>query len=602
MHPYENDTNADRQLSVRLDVAQEQILSMISQQQLMLKRMYAVQHIFEAERKQITKQLADEFAPEVQTLLLRQGVMFENLVQLNGNLLGLLQNLDRPLEPEASSNDPAEVAPETEEGTVRASCSNKLEENVFKLMDVTKTVTKSEHPPVTMSRAHKKHLHRKYHMAHIVDHYITEIASFGAIFMRLQEPPREGVLAHFVNGPCFNTACTLAILVNAAVVAVFAELDVEAAVATGLPQRHPGRVFIEAAFVVFYAVEVALKLHVHKLYYFVGSDMGWNIFDIFLIFMGIGDFASDQLNLSEGSVNPTFMRMIRMCKLVRILRSIRVLKFFHELRVMLLALLASTMSLTWSMAMLAFILYMFGLVFIQGVTSKIFDSLHGQYKQLNIDVSKQFGTLDRAMLTLYQAVTGGQDWAPIYEVTQQIGHFYSWLFLFFTIFFMFAVVNIVTAIYVDSVQKHCTPDHQEILDDWRRTHKIRKQTIAHLIEELDSDHSGKINQHEFEAFANSDAMIALLENLGIHVGDAETLFHLMTSFADSVDHEVDRDMFLNALLRITGKSSSAIDLHLLSCQLKLVHQGQSNLREQVRQIQSSLGKTHVYTVGMSPTR
>jgi len=585
--PSQGSANTDHQLSTNLDVAQEQISSMIFQQQVVLKKMYAVRDLYDAERKQITRPLHREFATEVQTLLLQQGVELENLVQLNGNLLALMQTSEEPSVQAIGNNDLDETEPETVQEALTSSCSGKLQQDALQLMDVTTHEDPLDAVQRNQDRVHKK----RYYMAHIADHYIGEIANMCEWFMNLQEPSRQGVLADFVNGSCFNTACTVAILLNAAVVALYSQLDVQAAVATGRASHHPNRKYIEATFVAFYTLEAVLKLRIHKAYYFVGKDMGWNIFDFSLIFMGILNFASDQMHLSGGSINPTFMRLTRMCKLVRILRSIRVLKFFRELRVMLLALLSSTMSLVWSMVMVAFILYLFGLVFIQGVTSQILIDFGGQQHKLSSEVPKLFGTLDAAMLTLYQAVTGGQDWAPIYDATLKIGSSYAWFFLFFTIFFMFAVVNIVTAIYVDSVQKNSQPDHQEILEDWRRAHKIQRQTMTKLIEEMDTDHSGKINHEEFQALAKSETLTALLETLGIHVSDAEILFHLMTSFADKAELEVDRDMFLNSLLRIKGKAS-AIDLQVLSFQLKLVHQGQSKLREHLRQLQNSIGKPH----------
>ena len=41
-------------------------------------------------------------------------------------------------------------------------------------------------------------------------------------------------------------------------------------------------------------------------------------------------------------------------------------------------------------------------------------------------------------ISLYEAVTGGNDWALYYEVMLQIGSFYPAVFLIYTFFFIFA--------------------------------------------------------------------------------------------------------------------------------------------------------------------
>jgi len=398
-------------------------------------------------------------------------------------------------------------------------------------------------------------------------------------FESLKEPPRTGSLHDIVTGGWFNLISTLAIILNAATIAYYADYDMKQVLTYGSGYTQSNfRWYVGLFFVSVYLVEVTLKICVHRIYFFVGRDMGWNIFDFALIMLGLLDAIMEKLPNVWPISGANFMRLLRLLKVVRILRTIRVLKFFRELRVMLLALLQSTMSLFWCMVMIMFIMYMFGLVFIQGANNWILDheavSPDPYFQSL---VKEKFNSLGQTMLTLYQSVTGGQDWAPIYRMAEQLGFAYSSLFLFFTIFFMFAVVNIVTAIYVDNVQKNSQPDQQEILDDWRRTQKLQRQTITRLVNELDTDKSGSISEMEFSMISDNEQMIALLETLGINVNDAELLFHLMTHHARSAGHEeVDRDAFLHGLLKIKGRAS-AVDLHVLSFQVKLVHQAHKKL-------------------------
>jgi len=232
--------------------------------------------------------------------------------------------------------------------------------------------------------------------------------------------------------------------------------------------------------------------------------------------------------------------------------------------------------------MIFFIMYMFGLVFIQGANNWIIDhEIVDPDPYLKQKIHEKFDSLAETMLTLYQSVTGGQDWGPIYRMTEKMGIAYGVLYLFFTIFFMFAVVNIVTAIYVDNVQKNAQPDQDDILDAWRREHKLQRETMRSLVNSLDRDQSGSISKTEFAMLPDNEHMLALLETLGIKLKDVEMLFQLMEHHALIAGRaEVDSEAFVEGLLKLNGRAS-AVDIHVLSFQVKLVHQASKKLEKTI---------------------
>merc|ERR1740138_1541372 len=118
---------------------------------------------------------------------------------------------------------------------------------------------------------------------------------------------------------------------------------------------------------------------------------------------------------SSGTVNLTFMRTLRVIKMAKILRVVRVMRFFTELRVMLNSVLGSFVSLFWAFAMLVFIFYIFALVFVQGVTSYLLDHGESLRPETTEKLMQCFGSVSKAMITLYKAVTGGADWESFYD-------------------------------------------------------------------------------------------------------------------------------------------------------------------------------------------
>jgi len=280
-------------------------------------------------------------------------------------------------------------------------------------------------------------------------------------------------------------------------------------------------------------------------------------------------------------------------KLVNLFRTVRVLKVFTDLRMMLLGLVGSLLSLLWCIVMLVFTLYMFALVFLQGTATYFrdhFDLITGpNVDKVHADLKDWWTGLDRTMLTLYMAATGGEDWGAIWASLKPVGIEYQHLVVFFTLFFTFALINTVTAVYVDRLAKKSQSDDKVLLDDWRRIRKMEVETMSELVDNMDLDKSGSITRKEFESMSQTDTMIALLARLGIEVDDAEMLFRLLTNFSLSGHLEVDRDIFLNGLLKIKGRAS-AVDLHVLSYQVRLAQAATQHSKDRILPVLEELSQ------------
>merc|ERR1712224_259154 len=80
---------------------------------------------------------------------------------------------------------------------------------------------------------------------------------------------------------------------------------------------------------------------------------------------------------------------------------------------------------------------------------------------------KHFGSFQNAVLTLYMAVSGGDDWSNAYFGLESLGFMCQWLFVLFQAFTVLLVFNAVTAIIIDlTFQRASTVKefviHQEI--------------------------------------------------------------------------------------------------------------------------------------------
>merc|ERR1711972_1206913 len=92
--------------------------------------------------------------------------------------------------------------------------------------------------------------------------------------------------------------------------------------------------------------------------------------------------------------------------------------FFNELRMILNSLIGCVISLFWSVIMLLLFFFMFGIAFVQSSTNWLrepdnFDNPDGEVLQL------EFSSVQLAMLALFRASTGGDDWGYFYSAAQK---------------------------------------------------------------------------------------------------------------------------------------------------------------------------------------
>ena len=131
-----------------------------------------------------------------------------------------------------------------------------------------------------------------------------------------------------------------------------------------LGQTYASGPFVETVFLIFFTVEIVLRLLVHRLYFFCNEDMSWNLMDLVLMLLAYMDIFFEYYNVQVGRVG-----MLRLLRVTRLFRIMRVLRFLKEVRVMLVAIVGSFISLFWALGMLAVIIFIFAIYFMQQMTA-----------------------------------------------------------------------------------------------------------------------------------------------------------------------------------------------------------------------------------------
>jgi hypothetical protein len=172
--------------------------------------------------------------------------------------------------------------------------------------------------------------------------------------------------------------------------------------------------------------------------------------------------------------------------------------------------------------MMMLIVYMFSLVLVQGATSYLAQDdgdttylLHGKdSREVLID---KFGTMSSSILSLYAAITGGNDWMEMYNAISTAGDSYSYLFLFFIAFCQISLLNILTGIFVENALELAQPTKEQKALEKHEEEVALTMDLHRLISAFDSVGSGRITVETFFAEVVGTPLHAYLHSIDVSV-------------------------------------------------------------------------------------
>merc|ERR550539_470518 len=76
------------------------------------------------------------------------------------------------------------------------------------------------------------------------------------------------------------------------------------------------------------------------------------------------------------------------------------------------------------------------------------------------ELRRYFGTLSASTLSLYMAMSGGEDWAIFMTALNPLSWEYQLLFVLFVTFAVLALLNVVTAVFVGTAMQQAQSDRE----------------------------------------------------------------------------------------------------------------------------------------------
>jgi len=227
---------------------------------------------------------------------------------------------------------------------------------------------------------------------------------------------------------------------------------------------------------------------------------------------------------------------------------------------MISSIAGSMMTLLWSIVMITIMMYMFSLCFLNAVTAFLNDNEEIE-SEVMIGINQYWSSVPQSMMSLFWAVTGGADWEPLAAPIRDADSFFYTLFFFYITFTTFAVLNVLTGMFVDKAMQVAQQDEENVVEELMNRKEVKhfRETVIARIPET----PGFINQAYVEE-EEDPITIAFHKALEIEHADGLRVFGMMDPDKKKI---VNLEEYIKGCCHAKG-SISGLDMVLLMNETK----------------------------------
>mmetsp|Transcript_78570 Transcript_78570/g.254018 ORF Transcript_78570/g.254018 Transcript_78570/m.254018 type:complete len:682 (+) Transcript_78570:127-2172(+) len=307
------------------------------------------------------------------------------------------------------------------------------------------------------------------------------------------------------------------------------------------------------------------------------TDGGWNLFDTFIVSIMVLE-QLDRLLTTTGMPfgQVASLRMLRSVRVVRVIRMVRAMKFLSGLRVLLQTVLAALRSMVWTCVVVVTVLYMFGVMFTQGVVDYCAGNATCRSKEDGA-ILKRFGSISSTLLSLFMTMCNGISWDEFFTILKDLPGFFSFMFIVYVAVAFFAVLNVVTGIFVETTLQVATVDRDSVVQEELRVKELYLKAAHEIFLDLDKDGSNELTIEEFKHAVKDKNIIAYFNALELDFTDVMTLFVLLDRDQSGA---IPLEEFLRGCMRLKGEAKS-LDLAKLQYESEWLMHNMKTLLNQV---------------------
>eukprot|EP00927_Polykrikos_kofoidii_P009731 TRINITY_DN14076_c0_g1_i3.p1 TRINITY_DN14076_c0_g1~~TRINITY_DN14076_c0_g1_i3.p1 ORF type:complete len:727 (-),score=141.38 TRINITY_DN14076_c0_g1_i3:64-2244(-) len=363
-------------------------------------------------------------------------------------------------------------------------------------------------------------------------------------------------------------------------------IGVETDVMSGDPGSDRPRFFrvMDIVFFFIFWFELIVRLVIYQKFWFRMEGWRWNIFDLIVVASATLDEVAAIVmggTQAHGEIEKFgFLRMLKFCRIVRLVRMVRLIP---ELKAMVYLIAASMSSFFWTIALMILMMYLLAIYYTD--TAGI---MRMQDEGAEAGLKEKWGSIGHSIFSLFQAVTGGDDWinfVSTWETSQTAAStkmVNTLMFCVYIAFAMLVLLNLVTGVFVEGAQRLIRQD---------RDAEIIKQARK-LFAALGGDGENSLTEDAFLDTLDNGRLDDYLAAVDLRRDEAESLFVVLDSDGSG---ELSLDEFLLGTLRLKGPAK-AVDCSIIKHTMRALRQELKHLEEikelpkMVQQLRSSLQK------------
>lgn len=346
----------------------------------------------------------------------------------------------------------------------------------------------------------------------------------------------------------FNTAAMCLIFTNI----VYMGLETDNNV--GADSNSMMWLWIDHAFTILFASELALRAFALGREFF---RSGFNVFDSLLVVCSIFDaiIVSVMAATGDGNSNSStkFIVALRIARLLRVVRALRLIRFFKDLWLIVSGVLQSARVVLWAWALILLIIYISGILITRMV---------GQPYSHDPVIFMYFGDVPRSMFSMFEVMTI-EGWPTMSRRSMQYLPSVWIFFVLFISFTSFGIMNVLTAVIVESTLDMSRKHQQDIAKKLHIEKKRALNKIYSVFKLADRDGNEQLSKEEFLAALKMPDVVRALYECDIDMGDAESLFDILDYDGSG---ELDVTEFIQGCMSARG-GAKARDVLAAQCDL-----------------------------------
>lgn len=322
------------------------------------------------------------------------------------------------------------------------------------------------------------------------------------------------------------------------------------------------------SFIVIFLIELLFRFFGQGCRNFFCTFHGWNYFDLLVVSADVCIEAVNLLTTADisGAVHLEMMRVLRVVRVARALRVLRLLQVFKALRLMVLSILRCGAVFLWSIVLLFGVVFLTAMYFTAAVTPHLIKSDLSSNADRFLD--EHFSSVPGAVNVLFMSISGGVDWSEVAGPLAAVHWSNRPMMILYVFFTMFALMNIITGIFVEFAVTSAHNDKDEVIAEEVTITHHRTRELLRIFHMADTNEDGTISSMEFIKLMVRSDVRAILKSMGVEVSKAVGMFKLLDS---EMKDALTPEEFVTGMIRLKGNAKT-IDL------VTLMHENKKCLR------------------------